>query len=305
MNPTQLYDLEINEISLVKSGDDPEAKIIMTKMKKEAMKTEGGSEYPSEAYAYAPDLEQPSTWKLRLWESPDAKITPAQVGRAVAALGPGFRGEKVQIPDDEMDDVKNKVAAAFNEANPDRELPEILKKGTSEMYTAESLAGMAQEELIAIIVEMQGEKDTEEMVEDDMMKSIPESVQKSLDEKEAMLKEQSARIEKMEKEAIKKEMTLKADGYVVHGLTKEQITENLINAHSAGTLEMVEKAYEITTSTAKNSEMLKEVGAAGGDNSATELEKIESIAKEIRVSDPKLTKEQAFARAHQIMKKGK
>ena len=35
MAHTRLIDLDINEISLVKAGDDPEAKIIMTKMQKD------------------------------------------------------------------------------------------------------------------------------------------------------------------------------------------------------------------------------------------------------------------------------
>ncbi len=63
------------------------------------MKTEGGKEYPAEAYAFVPDKTLPSTWKLRLWESPSVKVTVAQLGRAAAALSPGgFRGQPVDLP---------------------------------------------------------------------------------------------------------------------------------------------------------------------------------------------------------------
>lgn len=62
-----------------------------------AKKTEGGSEYSSSAYLYVPDPDKPSTWKLRIEEGP-GNVTVAQLGRAAAALGPGFRGQKVQMP---------------------------------------------------------------------------------------------------------------------------------------------------------------------------------------------------------------
>lgn len=90
-------------------------------------KTEGGQSFPAGDFAYVPDRTKPSTWKLRLTESPGAGPTSAQVGRAVAALGKGFRGQKVQIPAADLPKVKRKVAAAFRKVNPDRELPPVLK----------------------------------------------------------------------------------------------------------------------------------------------------------------------------------
>jgi hypothetical protein len=94
------------------------------------MKTEDGQQYPAAAFAYVPDAEMPSTWKLRLWDSPDAKETRRQVGMAVAALGKGFRGNKVQIPAEDMGGVKAKVKAAWKKVNPDLtddDMPGILK----------------------------------------------------------------------------------------------------------------------------------------------------------------------------------
>ena len=81
---------------------------------KAEVKTEDGLEYPAAAFAYAPDKDTPSGWKLRLWETPELKETRRQVGMAVAALGPGgFRGNRVQIPSDDLPGVKRRVLQAW------------------------------------------------------------------------------------------------------------------------------------------------------------------------------------------------
>ena len=93
------------------------------------MKSEGGVDYPAAAFAYVPDANMPSTWKLRLWESPSAKETVAQVSRAATALtSAGFRGNKVQIPAADLAGVKTKIRAAWTRVNgPKRPVPAILK----------------------------------------------------------------------------------------------------------------------------------------------------------------------------------
>lgn len=95
-------------------------------------KTENGIEFPAEAYAYVPDPEKPSTWKLRLWEDPDQKETPRQVGMAVAALSPGgFRGNRVEIPREDLPAVKRRVLAAWRKVHPDakpEDIPPVLRE---------------------------------------------------------------------------------------------------------------------------------------------------------------------------------
>lgn len=96
-----------------------------------ATKTEGGIQFPKAAYAYTPS-DQPSTWKLRLWETPEEKVTAKQVGMAVAALGAGFRGNKVEIPDADKSAVRNKVLSAWKSVHPDakpEDVPAVLSKG--------------------------------------------------------------------------------------------------------------------------------------------------------------------------------
>lgn len=105
------------------------ASLGMPDFAKEApMKTEDGMKYPADAFAYAPDKAMPSTWKLRLWESPDKKETKRQIGMAVAALGAGFRGNKVEIPEGDRSKVVARVRSAWNKVNDgSAEIPAVLK----------------------------------------------------------------------------------------------------------------------------------------------------------------------------------
>lgn len=102
-------------------------------VEKAVTKREGGEDFPAQAFAYVPDPEAPSTWKLRLWDSLDARETAAQVGRAVAALGPGgFRGNRVEIPSEDLARVKERVLVAWLKANPEMaqsDAPSVLKQG--------------------------------------------------------------------------------------------------------------------------------------------------------------------------------
>ena len=102
-------------------------------------KTENGMQFPAAAYAYAPDAAAPSTWKLRLWESPEKKVTAAQVGRAMAALGKGFRGQKVEIPAADRAAVMAKVRAAWKSAHPDMkpaDMPAMMREAAADLREA-------------------------------------------------------------------------------------------------------------------------------------------------------------------------
>ncbi len=107
----------------------PRTALIDTGVRNAATKSEGGRPFPARDFAFVPDRNKPSTWKLRLTNipggSPDARI----VGAAVAALGKGFRGNKVQIPSESLPAVKAKVRTAWLEANPGKskdDLPRVL-----------------------------------------------------------------------------------------------------------------------------------------------------------------------------------
>ena len=99
-------------------------------------KTEAGKSFPASDYAYVPDSESPSTWKLRLTAEPGGTPDSGIVGAAIAALGKGFRGNKVEIPAADLPAVKAKVRAAWKKANPDKkpeEMPPAIKEAAANM----------------------------------------------------------------------------------------------------------------------------------------------------------------------------
>lgn len=118
--------------------------------KQKPTKTEGGLKFPASDYAYVPDPKKPSTWKLRLTSTPGGKPDPRIVGAAVAALGPGFRGQKVQIPQANRAAVIGRVRSAWLKANPNKtkdDLPSVLKSenGGTTMKTVEELTKELEE----------------------------------------------------------------------------------------------------------------------------------------------------------------
>ena len=121
---------------LLSSEDEPDDKKIASAQKEavavlelikaqEATKTEDGQSYPAVAFAYVPDVDTASGWKLRLWEDPEKKVTRAQLGRAAAALSPGgFREQKVAIPTSELAAVKRKIRSEYRKLDvEDEDIP--------------------------------------------------------------------------------------------------------------------------------------------------------------------------------------
>lgn len=108
-------------------------------------KTEGGEVFPASDYAYVPDPEKPSTWKLRLTATPGGEPDARIVGAALAALGPGYRGNKVEIPEADLAGVKNKVRSAWKKLHPDQEVPQVLKTAEEiEMSELEKYKALAE-----------------------------------------------------------------------------------------------------------------------------------------------------------------
>lgn len=98
-------------------------------------KKESSGYHPPEDYAYVPDAEDSSGWKLRLTEKPggkpSAKIT---AGAAQALSSEGFRGRPVKIPEKDRPAVVAKVRAAWLAARPGStvaDLPESLRDKTN------------------------------------------------------------------------------------------------------------------------------------------------------------------------------
>lgn len=89
---------------------------------KELLAATKTSKISAKDYAYVPDPEKPSTWKLPI-------DTPARVSAAAQALSPeGYRGNTVEIPESDLAEVKRKVREAYKKAYPDKDLPQSLRK---------------------------------------------------------------------------------------------------------------------------------------------------------------------------------
>lgn len=108
--------------------------------KQQEFKTVGGERLPKGAFAFVDDPDSPSTWKLPLFETaadvgnnrPSIRRTAAA---ATALTGAGFRGQRVQIPNDARSSVKSKILAAWLKARKDadqevtrEDAPAILKR---------------------------------------------------------------------------------------------------------------------------------------------------------------------------------
>jgi len=102
---------------------------------KKVTKTEDGIEFPKEAYLYVPDAEKSSTWKLRIWEDLETKVTKTQLGRAAAAFSPGgFRGNKVELPPEDVKGVKDKLKSLYKELGVEnKDMPKYLNE-TKEVH---------------------------------------------------------------------------------------------------------------------------------------------------------------------------
>jgi len=73
---------------------------------------EDGLAYPSSAFAYTPDTNDPSGWALRLWDG--AEVTQRQLNIAAASLSPGgYKGIRAQIPVAESANVKRRIRSAY------------------------------------------------------------------------------------------------------------------------------------------------------------------------------------------------
>jgi len=81
-------------------------------------KKEGASEFGPGAYLIVPDRSEPSTWKVRVEETP-GNVTAKQLGAAHAALTKGFRGNKVQASGDEKSKALKRLAGLYKKLGAD------------------------------------------------------------------------------------------------------------------------------------------------------------------------------------------
>ena len=114
-----------------------------------ASKTDDGKEYPSRCYLSMPAADKPSTWGLRICEYVDGspKITVQQLGRAAAALGPGFRGRKYQAKKGEsIETLKRKLAALYRKQGVEKDdIPKYIEGGEDMAMTDEQMGELREQ----------------------------------------------------------------------------------------------------------------------------------------------------------------
>lgn len=108
---------------------------LMWLKEQKVMKTEDGVQFPSEAFAYVPDPEKSSEWKLRLWESLERGITKVQLKKVAAYLSEGgYAGQHIMIPKESLPAVKRKIRAEYRKLDvKDEDIPKWVKE--TEMRT--------------------------------------------------------------------------------------------------------------------------------------------------------------------------
>ncbi|RKX62366.1 MAG: hypothetical protein DRP41_07380 [Thermodesulfobacteriota bacterium] len=102
--------------------------IIPSKKARSSKKEVKKKSLPATCFAYVPDPNKPSTWKLR-YRNPDGSVSPSHLAGAVAALSPGgFRGKKVNIPEKDLPKVKETLLSAYFEiGTPEKNIPPGIK----------------------------------------------------------------------------------------------------------------------------------------------------------------------------------
>lgn len=197
-----------------------------------AMKTKQGKQLPASAFAYVPDAEKPSTWKLRI---DDAN----HVRSAVAALGKGMMGNKVEIPSKDLPAVKRKVNAAYKKFYPDNDVPEVLKG----LENNESGLMLGSDENAIHGINEKGNKMSKEISPEEIEKAAELKVEALLKAKEEELLK-SARVA-WENEA-KEEALIKSNTEIVKGLefVSEDLVEVIVKATVTEGGESILKALE-------------------------------------------------------------
>ncbi len=102
----------------------------------ESVKTEDSVQFPASAYAYTPDLNNPASWCLRLWESLDKKVTRKQLKVASAYLSEGgFSGKRLTIPSADLPIVKMKIRAEYRNLEvTEEDIPKWVKETMTREY---------------------------------------------------------------------------------------------------------------------------------------------------------------------------
>lgn len=130
--------------------------------KQAILKTEDGYEYPEKCYLYVLDPEQVSTWKLRICAPGTTEVTREQLGAAAAAFSEGgFRGQRVELPSEDVAQVKEKLREEYAKLGVElADMPEGIKvKEISEKFAlaVKACTSETRKKMTDVLAEMEKE----------------------------------------------------------------------------------------------------------------------------------------------------
>jgi hypothetical protein len=277
-----LSDMEIDEISLVDDPANEQSRVQIVKA------------------------------KAGVTSSPDDQVEPGEVDsvshrvkKALAQIAPRLAqtltgGHSV---DSEADDA---ASAAMQEFEMDMEsISKSLEDAETKLNaleaqvgTAETALTEAQEVIKAKDAEIAALKGDAPVAEDEIMKSLPESVRKRLEESDAVAKSAMAEIAKMRdeaetKEAIAKARDLKVGDPEVVGPLLMRVRKGATTPADAVELEtMLKSAGEVSATAA----LFKSVGSDSASEGDPE-EVLKAKAEEIQKANSGMTYQMAYAKA--------
>lgn len=163
-------------------------------------KLEKGIEFPKEAFLYVPTQYKPATWKFRIWEDLDRKVTDSQLEKTAAKVASLEETKALSI--DGIKQVKERLKVLFKKAK--IEVPKYLHEDREEKkMDFEKKLKEAEEEIKKLtkeIAELQTQEKTKEVME------LQEQISKqSVKIKEMQVfKEEADKLKKARDEALKK-----------------------------------------------------------------------------------------------------
>lgn len=328
-----LFNIFISDVSNNPFMKSIENEISIIKAK---MKTEAGKKYPASSYLYAPDLEKPSTWKLRIYDE-NGILDKNLLSAAIASFSSGgFRGNKVQLPELDAKKIKTKLRNLWIETYPNKdesEIPERIKKENTNLeknvdkqekkMEKEEKVSKLQNLLDGVVSLFKGEEkqlepaevkkevetkslQKEEVKSEDFIKAELDlkkaqeevlELKKQIEQKELEKKEQ---VEKNEKENLL--TVLKSDLSFLEG-TPEENVEKVFEIKKTISKENYQWLFEnLKKKSEKNEEQLKEIGKSNYEaEDLTASQKLEKIAKQIE-TEQSISYEKAYAKAMDLNK---
>ena len=94
------------------------AALFESMQKQPVVKYEAGHKFPPEAFAHVPDPEKPSTWKCRLWESPESGVKRKQLDSVIKEADTALIKARLRAEYRALDVAEHNIPKAVRENEP-------------------------------------------------------------------------------------------------------------------------------------------------------------------------------------------